>query len=224
LLNAVDLQRQTLRLYGEFMARHATYGGRLVLCYGEGSSATGLPTAVSIAGGTTLALDPNASVVKSVFRQGGIDFVVNTLDESLRVLKNEIRQHKPLSVGLIADLDLTLAEMQERGLLPDIHVTIDAPMDGSHFGRESIHLSRSDGLVEPSSLLASWLQDRGWEEVVLPTSSLAELRTRDAQLLALIPATDTLRRTWVQRISHYQRSSPGSARAVWFSPEERAAL
>ncbi len=53
-------------------------------------------------------------------RTGELDFVVNTLDEALRTLKNEIRQRRPLSVGLIADTDLALAEIAERGLLPDL--------------------------------------------------------------------------------------------------------
>ena len=81
MLMATDLQRQTLRLYGELLARSDVWGGKLVFTSGEGASATGLPAAVSIAGGTTLVLDPEAATVKAVFRNGGIDFVVNTLDE-----------------------------------------------------------------------------------------------------------------------------------------------
>ncbi len=84
-MSGVDLQRQTLRLYGELMARRESWAGQLVFACGEEMSATGLPAAVSIAGGTSLILDPDARVVKSVFRQGGVDFVVNTLDEALRV-------------------------------------------------------------------------------------------------------------------------------------------
>lgn len=129
-LDATELQRQTLRLYGELVARRESWAGRLVFACGEDVSATGLPSAVSLAGGTTLALDPDAASVKRVFRTGGVDFVVNTLDEALRVLKNEIRKHRPLSVGLVAELHTTLAEMVERGVLPDLQVSIGGVCGG----------------------------------------------------------------------------------------------
>src|ERR1700679_2461105 len=120
LLSGSDLQRQTLRLYGGLVARHESWAGKLVFACGEGASATGLPAAVSIAGGTALLLDPDAAAVKAVFRQGGVDFVVNTLDEALRVLKNEIRKQRPLSGALKGHGQSLLVEMAERGVLPDL--------------------------------------------------------------------------------------------------------
>ena len=96
------------------------WGGGLVLCCGEGCAAGGVPAAVSIAGGATLAIDGDAGAVKAAMRRGEIDFVVNTLDEALRALKNEVRQRGPLSVGLIADVSAALREMVERGVPPDL--------------------------------------------------------------------------------------------------------
>ncbi len=194
-----DLQRQTLRYYGELLARRESWAGQLVFTAGEGSSATGLPAAVSIAGGCTLVLDTDAAAVKSVFRQGGVDFVVNTLDEAVRVLKNEIRQHKPLSVALIAPLQATLDEMAERGLRPDLDCTSE-PVD---------------------DLLTAWLAARNWSEATLPAASLRNL---DAELLEALPSDDTVRRRWLQRIAHYQRPTAGAARLLWLTPEEQAAL
>jgi len=193
-----DLQRQTLNHYGNLIARRESWAGRLVFTAGEGSSATGLPAAVSIAGGCTLALDPDASAVKATFRQGGIDFVVNTLDEAVRVLKNEIRQHKPLSVALIAPLHPTLDEMAARGIQPDLDLT--APRE---------------------DLLTPWLAARNWSEVTVPAPSL---RILDAQLLEMLPTDDTVRRRWLQRIGHYQRPAPGQSRVLWLSAEEEARL
>ena len=46
------------------------------------------------------------------------DFVVNSLDEALRTLKNEIRQRRPLAVALLADPDQVTDEAAERGLAP----------------------------------------------------------------------------------------------------------
>ena len=225
MLSPTDLQRETLRLYGELIARRENWGGQLVFTSGEGSSASGLPAAVSIAGGTTLALDPDAASVKSVFRQGGVDFVVNTLDEALRVLKNEIRQHRPLGVGLIAEVEPVLAEMAERGVLPDLYVSLDAPSDllfqasdpSEGPGREQLHLTTRDGIVAPTTHLAAWLADRNWSEHLQASTPETPLRALDAQLLAALPPDDTARRTWLQRISHYQRPTPGATRVLWLA-------
>ena len=213
MLTPTDLQRQTLRLYGELVSRRENWGGQLVFTCGAGFSATGLPAAVSIAGGTTLALDPDASTVKAVFRQGGVDFVVNTLDEALRVLKNEIRQHHPLGVGLIAETGPVLEEMAERGVLPDLHISIDAPGKGP--GRQHLRLGTQEGITEPTPHLTAWLAARGWSETTRTASPEASLRTLDAQFLATLPPADTVRRTWLQRISHYQRPTADGSRVFW---------
>lgn len=224
-LSGTYLQRQILRLYGELLVRREGWAGKLVFACGAGVSATGLSVAVSIAGGTSLMLDPDATAVKAVLRQGGLDFVVNTLDEALRVLKNEIRKQRPLSVGLIAEMQPALAEMVERGVLPDLLVSGDPlqkePVEIGvleQVGMERLLLS------ERSDLLRGWLAERGWSETMLEAATASELRELDARLIKLLPAADRLRRTWLQRIGHYQRVSGGGVRMVWLTEAERAAL
>jgi urocanate hydratase len=238
-LSGADLQRQTLRLYGELMARSESWAGKLVFACGDGVSGTGLPAAVSIAGGTSLVLDPNTAAVKSVFRQGGVDFVVNTLDEALRVLKNEIRKHRPLSVALEGEVQPALAEMRERGVLPDLQVCPARTASETSYevvsevgevgeleqaGIERLRLTSREGIAAPSVRLAGWLAERGWSEVVLEAATTSALRELDARLLALLPEGEAQRRTWVQRIAHYQRPEPGGARVVWLTEAERAAV
>ena len=73
--------------------------------------------AASVAGAATLAIDADAEAMKAALRRGELDFVVNTLDEALRTLKNQMRQKRPLSVG--TDLRMwsaTLAELASRGV------------------------------------------------------------------------------------------------------------
>jgi urocanate hydratase len=181
-----------------------------------------LPAAVSIAGGTTLVLDPDAAGVKAVFRVGGVDFVVNTLDEALRVLKNEIRKGQPLSVALVAEVETTLAEMVERGVLPDLFVSL-GPLCGMKLeAMEELPLTGANGAVMESERLARWLGERGWTEVVLEGKTTAEVREMDARLVTILQ--DPVRRTWVQRIGHYQRVAAEGARVVWLTQPERAAM
>jgi hypothetical protein len=147
-----------------------------------------------------------------------VDFVVNTLDEALRVLKNEIRQHRPLGVGLIAEVGSVLEEMAERGVLPDLQVSIDGRTGRP--GGPQLHLERCDGLVVATSNLRNWLLQQGWTEAVVGSDAERSLRVVDAELLAALPAEDTVRRTWLQRISHYQRSTAGGSRLTWLPPAE----
>jgi hypothetical protein len=206
MLTSNNFQLQALRLYGELICRGESYGGQLIFTSAIGCSASGLPAAVSID-------EVDAATVKAVFRQGGVDFVVNTLDEALRVLKNEIRQHRPLGVALIADIEPSLAEMAERGVLPDLHVSIDATSESP--GRHHLHLTTNEGIAEPTPLLANWLHARNWSETIQTATPETPLRTLDAQLLAALPPKDTHRRLWLQRISHYQRPTLDGSRVFW---------
>jgi urocanate hydratase len=220
ILSALDLQRQTLRLYGEMVVAQANWAGRLVFTCGSGATATGLPAAVSIAGGTTLALDPNAASVKAVFRQGGIDFVVNSLDEALRVLKNEIRKKRPLSVALLTETQPVIDEMLERGVMPDLLVEQEGEAEAESFvGVPKLRFGNSE-----SSQLVTWLTERSFFETTLSAASSSEMREIDARLLSILPEEDRVRRAWVQRIGHYQRGLGGGQRVVWLAENERSGL
>ena len=189
------LQLRTLRLYGELLALGEAQGfswpGKLVLAAGEGCSASGLGAAACIAGATVLLVEPDGKRARAALREGGVDFVVNTLDEALRVLKNEVRQKRALGVALVGDVSAVVAEMSERGVLPD--VTVDA---AGAPGR--VHVEWS---LEPSGLLRTWLGARGWRE----------------QVVEVVPefAVGDVRAAWVRGIGRYQRPAAREARWVW---------
>lgn len=94
--------------------------GGLLVFYGE-LDTCGMPTAsaANIAGAASLGVDANPDQVKLALRNGICDFMVNNLDEALRILKNEIRKKRPVAVGLASSPDVVAAEMLERGVQPD---------------------------------------------------------------------------------------------------------
>ncbi|HZD93490.1 MAG TPA: urocanate hydratase, partial [Candidatus Sulfotelmatobacter sp.] len=53
-------------------------------------------------------------------KTGYCDFMVNNLDEALRILKNAVRKKEAVSVGLIGNCADVIPELAERGVLPDI--------------------------------------------------------------------------------------------------------
>jgi len=53
-------------------------------------------------------------------RDGVVDFLVTTLDEALRILKNEVRKRETVAVCIAQDPRIVAREMRERGVLPDL--------------------------------------------------------------------------------------------------------
>jgi hypothetical protein len=151
---ASDIQHEAMRVYHALVELREDWGGGLVLLCGAGCVSGGAPAAVSIAGGATLAIDSDAAAMKAAMRAGYLDFVVNSLDEALRALKNEVRKRRPLSVGLIADVDATLAEMIERGVQPDFQVVpADSAglVDMQRNSMDRAFSSRTSRAVEPGA-------------------------------------------------------------------------
>jgi hypothetical protein len=193
---AGNLQLETMRIYRALSTQREDWGGKLVLMCGMGCAQSGAPAAVSIAGGTSLALDADASATKAAQRAGYLDFVVNSLDEALRALKNEIRQKRPLSVGLIANVDATLAEMDERGIQPDLS-----------FDPASLPI-----ILQPG------------EEYNFAAADAAGLRQIVAALLAVLPPEDLIRHRWVQHAPQFVREARAGGRWIWLSGAEFDAL
>lgn len=231
--NAAGHQLDTLRLYGALVTAQLEWGGRLVLCCGAGSAISGAPAAASIAGGVSLAIDSDAASAKAAMRAGELDFVVNTLDEAMRTLKNQVRQRRPLSVGLIADTDLTLAELVERGILPDLLLVPGQQSAQPLLQNMSIRALETEGM--PVRLMAHPADEQPGmpsttpaanrpDEIFLPAPNAVELRSLDDRLLSLLPANDLVRRRWVQQVPKYLREARTAGRWIWLSEEERQRL
>jgi urocanate hydratase len=74
----------------------------------------------NVAGVATLAASGDPAVLRRSQQEGAVDFVVNSLDEALRILKNEIRKRQPVAVAVSKSPAEIEKEMLERGVLPDL--------------------------------------------------------------------------------------------------------
>lgn len=79
-----------------------------------------MAVAGNIAGAATLAASADPAVQKQAVRDGVVDFLVTSLDEALRILKNEIRKRETVAVCVAALPQAVEAQMLERGVLPDL--------------------------------------------------------------------------------------------------------
>jgi urocanate hydratase len=94
--------------------------GRLIVSGGMGGMGGAQPLAATMAGAAFLGIEIDPERIKKRLRTGYCDFMVNTLDEALRILKNAIRKKEAVSVGLIGNCADVIPELAERGVVPDL--------------------------------------------------------------------------------------------------------
>src|SRR3954467_1884451 len=94
--------------------------GKLVVSGGMGGMGGAQPLAATMAGACFLGIDVDAERIKKRLKTGYCDFMVNSLDEALRILKNAVRKNEAVSVGLIGNCADVIPELAERGVVPDL--------------------------------------------------------------------------------------------------------
>ena len=95
-------------------------GGSMLYTGDLTPEASRLVRAANIAGAASLAAIPEPAQGREALREGVVDFLVTTLEEALRILKNEIRKRQPVAVAVAVSAGSLTASMLERGVLPDL--------------------------------------------------------------------------------------------------------
>ncbi len=98
----------------------AGLGGRLFYVGELDGDGRAQMVAANIAGAASLAATADLAAQKLAVREGVADFLVTTLDEAIRILKNEIRKGEAVAVCVAAGQQTVELEMLERGVLPDL--------------------------------------------------------------------------------------------------------
>ncbi|MFI5090569.1 MAG: urocanate hydratase [Terriglobales bacterium] len=99
---------------------HAGLEGKLIVSGGMGGMGGAQPLAATMAGGAFLGIEVDPERIKKRLKAGYCDFMVNSLDEALRILKNAVRKKEAVSVGLVGNCADVIPELAARGVLPDI--------------------------------------------------------------------------------------------------------
>jgi hypothetical protein len=215
------------RLYCELVATSplrgdAGLGGKLLFSGGLASAGRDLLYASNVAGAASLAVSADPEQQRMAMRDGVVDFVVTSLAEALRILKNEIRKGQAVSVAVAADPRLVVQEMLERGVKPDLlppRVWEDAQAalgkdDWRRFldqGATAVAADSEGGGASQASSLISWTvnsQHARW----LPRLDLC------AQ--ASVPANDLERHRWLRLSPRYLGRLTQRVHAVAMSPVE----
>ncbi len=94
--------------------------GKLIVSGGMGGMGGAQPLAATMNGAAFLGIDVDPERIKKRLKTGYCDFMVNSLDEALRILKNAVRKKENVSVGLVGNCADIIPELAERGVVPDI--------------------------------------------------------------------------------------------------------
>jgi urocanate hydratase len=98
----------------------AGLGGKLLYSGELNLQGFRLVRAANIAGAASLSASPDPDRQKLAIHEGVIDFLVTSLDEALRILKNEIRKRQGVAVGIALPPETVEREMIDRGVVPDL--------------------------------------------------------------------------------------------------------
>jgi urocanate hydratase len=225
------IQSRTLRTFTVLHHLRPDWGGALILACGLNPAGASLALASNVAGAVCLSLEEDPAVAHQALRTGACDFVVNTLDEALRAMKNEVRKHLPLSVGLQGDVIQILAELQERGIAPQLFANLTAtPHEAAAENFKSggtllVDFTQSGSAsLKADSLLETILAEKKWqlEAFARPTSS--SLKAFDETVLAILPPEDLLRRKWLHSAPKILPREFPPQRFLWLTSEEKEIL
>jgi len=175
----------------------STQGGKLLYAGELNPDGCRLVRAANIAGAATLAATPDPAVQRRAIREGVVDFLVTSLDEALRILKNEIRKRQAVAVAVATAPEAILAQMLERGVLPDL--LPPASISSSHPPEFERFLDQGARRLEtePPS------PGRTFFACELPPSWAQRPAGFDALLAAELPPEDHANRRWLRLSPRY---------------------
>jgi urocanate hydratase len=173
--------------------REQGLGGMLLYAGELDESGRALVVAGNIAGAATLTAAADPARQKQAVRDGVVDFLVTSLDEALRILKNEIRKKETVAVCVGAAEEAVKREMTARGVEPDlVRDDVFAAAENCGYRREKLRQLEEDSM--PAEVLVIWRVDSS------PAQWLAKL---DRIALDCIEPGDGFARRWLRLAGRY---------------------
>ena len=210
-------------IYAQFAALTALFpepGGHLLLYAGLDHEGIAVAMAANVAGAASLGIEADAERAKQALRAGVCDFVVNNLDEALRILKNEIRKKRSVSVVLVGDAREMVAEMVERGVQPEIVA--------GHTADPSCRSGSMETLVERGARRPGFGDGPGegvsWSVEQEPIRWLPVMDRLAAKALDSADASTVARRRWIEAAPRYLGRALAGERYLRMSTAEANAF
>jgi urocanate hydratase len=168
-------------------------GGKLFYAGEMDDEGRALVAAANIAGAATLVASANLAAQKQAIRDAIADFLVTSLDEALRILKNQLRKRETVSVCVAMAPAAIEREMNERGVRPDL-LRRDIPIAPLH--EALVHQESESDETDLTSIpaLVIWRVDSARHK---------DLAVLDAIALECLDAADWKARRWLRLAPRY---------------------
>jgi urocanate hydratase len=111
----------TYETFAEMGRRHfgGDLSGKWILTAGLGGMGGAQPLAATMAGASMLAIECQRSRIEKRLETRYLDVAADNLDKALEVVRQSVRDKKPVSVGLAGNACEILPELLRRGIRPD---------------------------------------------------------------------------------------------------------
>jgi hypothetical protein len=164
-------------------------GGRMIYVGELDRAGARLVRAGNIAGAASLSATSDPTAQRLAIREGVVDFLVTSADEALRILKNEIRKRNAVSVCIAASPAQVTAELNERGVQPDM--LREASGDFAVFAAQGAQIVEAQPVPADQRL------------VILPQPIDATAQRILDSITDSIPETDHAARRWLRLSPRY---------------------
>lgn len=215
------LRLQTLTARARYtpgvLRQTASLAGSLVVSAEVEAAGAEWAIASNIAGAAFLGIDSQVQRLKLWQQQNACDFLVNSLDEALRILKNELRKGRPISVGLEGSAEEILPQMVARGIQPEFLIDSVADTPAAHASMLELQ-KRGALLVEEAA------ERDGPRMIRWVVEDRKDFEQMDALALSVLPTDDTVRRCWLQNAAAYFYRQRPLERVLSVSSDEATAL
>jgi urocanate hydratase len=201
-------------------------GGRLLYAGELAGSGCDLVYAGNVAGAASLAASADAAAQRQAVRDGVVDFLVTSLEEALRILKNEIRKQRAVSVGVSIGPERLVTAMLDRGVLPDVLPPAGwaglTPEQAAIFLEQGAREVGFDGNLQDAPGDREALEDFvSWTvESTAAREFAVWLPKLDGWAQRAIPAEDLARQRWLRLAPRYLGRLAQRERGAGMTPEE----
>lgn len=209
-----SLMRHAKELEGPTESNEPSLGGQLLYIGELDETGCALATAANVAGSASLAATADSASQRKAVREGVADFLVNSLDEALRILKNEIRKREPVAVCISTSPDDVEREMLERGVQPDLLAEAAGFLRGGALNAPETCIVRA----EPVATEQAWL---AWGVTDTPAKWMPKL---DALAMGCLAAEEIEAMRWLRHTPRYLSRDARGMRVVRCIPHTGRAI
>ncbi|MGD0481768.1 MAG: hypothetical protein ABSA42_16455 [Terracidiphilus sp.] len=196
--DVLDFVVQVAHAYAKLIASpyadsESGLGGSLFYAGEMDGMGRALVVAANIAGAATLVASADLALQKQAIREAIADFLVTSLDEALRILKNQLRKRETVSVCVAMAVAAMEREMNERGVRPDL-LRRDVPIVPLHEALIDREGEQDETDLTSIPALVIWRVDSARQK---------DLAMLDAIALECLNANDWPARRWLRLAPRY---------------------